>query len=569
MAGNFAGAFGNGGGGLAVEPGATCTLVNCTLDGNAISDGFVNGGGLFCAAGGQASLVNCTVTRNLGDGNGVFSAGKVQLLNTLVAGNSNDLSAYEPATDLSGAIVSLGHNLIESRVPHVSGLAPTDQVGIDPHAGPVQDNGGPVPTCALPDGSAARRAGTSSGAPPTDARGAPHPAAAGANPDVGAYQSSEAPILALGGGRLAVHPGDPPQPLEPFATLALADDVTLDGGTLSIQSSGPVQLSVDLSAGYGITVVDGTIQFGTLPIGTVLGLGGPALSVSLGGSVTRAAVQALVRSLSIAAPAPVPDLTPVTITWSITDGTGDSFQPPAGMLLLLPPSTVASSPGAMDSSFPVSRGTPVHVQPPGIMAGAYAATPSTTLRPVMIDPAVHGDLALHPDGSFDYRPSVGFSGEERFTFRATDGTGLGNLATVSLQVSADPPASTPGVALSGQATFTIPNPDFPDESAAYRLTMEISTSRSGLTRGTFLLWDTPHHREVISSHVFSLVVNGTHARIFATALQVRVPGHVHCVIDLDLQPGAPDGVRFETDAFLTLLGPVPLDHSSLSLRPGR
>jgi hypothetical protein len=44
----------------------------------------------------------------------------------------------------------------------------------------------------------------------------------------------------------------------------------------------------------------------------------------------------------------------------------------------------------------------------------------------------HGTLHLHPDGSFDYTPEAGFSGQDSFTYRASDGLATSAPATVTL-----------------------------------------------------------------------------------------------------------------------------------------
>jgi FlaG/FlaF family flagellin (archaellin) len=63
---------------------------------------------------------------------------------------------------------------------------------------------------------------------------------------------------------------------------------------------------------------------------------------------------------------------------------------------------------------------------------------------------LHGSVTLAPDGSFSYKPEVSFFGEDRFTYRAQDGSGNSSAATVTIHVApvndaprftaADPPA---------------------------------------------------------------------------------------------------------------------------------
>lgn len=54
---------------------------------------------------------------------------------------------------------------------------------------------------------------------------------------------------------------------------------------------------------------------------------------------------------------------------------------------------------------------------------------------VLATPPANGTLQLNDDGSFEYTPAAGFSGMDSFTYRASDGTLVSNLATVSITVN--------------------------------------------------------------------------------------------------------------------------------------
>jgi VCBS repeat-containing protein len=53
----------------------------------------------------------------------------------------------------------------------------------------------------------------------------------------------------------------------------------------------------------------------------------------------------------------------------------------------------------------------------------------------------HGTLVLNSNGSFTYTPDADFNGPDSFTYRATDGSATGNVATVTINVTpvSDPP----------------------------------------------------------------------------------------------------------------------------------
>src|SRR5207247_1237659 len=47
----------------------------------------------------------------------------------------------------------------------------------------------------------------------------------------------------------------------------------------------------------------------------------------------------------------------------------------------------------------------------------------------------HGTLTLNASGSFTYTPTPNFNGSDAFTYRASDGTAVSNLATVGITVN--------------------------------------------------------------------------------------------------------------------------------------
>jgi hypothetical protein len=60
---------------------------------------------------------------------------------------------------------------------------------------------------------------------------------------------------------------------------------------------------------------------------------------------------------------------------------------------------------------------------------------------VLVSGPASGALALNANGSFTYTPNAGFVGADSFTYRAVNGTGPGNVATVAITVNAGPPTT--------------------------------------------------------------------------------------------------------------------------------
>jgi CSLREA domain-containing protein len=147
---------------------SSLTMVNSTVSGNSTGSGASMGGGIFSRV--SATLINCTITKNIapdGFGHGVTGhQGFYTIGNTIIAGNGP--SGNGP--DLKNVLFtppnynSLGHNLI-GNAEDVSGFNVTgDQTGntaspLNPHLGPLADNGGPTLTHALLTNSTALDAG--------------------------------------------------------------------------------------------------------------------------------------------------------------------------------------------------------------------------------------------------------------------------------------------------------------------------------------------------------------------------------------------------------------------------
>jgi hypothetical protein len=217
------------------------SLINCTIYGNSVGlipDGFfasteyvltmpkiLLGGGVY--NGGEASFLNVTIANNTVSANpeplptnnnffnipiayaepvipephgGGFANVPLQCANDIVGGNDIGAPIFTPIATFKNTIVannlpengyndgglvhSLGHNLDSENTCHFNGIG--DLINTDPLLGPLQDNGGPTFTCALPITSPAVDAGDNNGAPTTDQRGVSRPQ--GIYVDIGAYE---------------------------------------------------------------------------------------------------------------------------------------------------------------------------------------------------------------------------------------------------------------------------------------------------------------------------------------------------------------------------------------------
>ena len=164
-----------GGGVRVFGAGTNATLTNVTISGNVATN---SGGGISNNT--DLTLTNVTITLNsavTGAGLDEQTGGtRTYISNSIVAGNIGD-------DVVSDAFDSQGHNII-GNAGGSSGWTGTDQLGVTPDLGGLQDNGGFTETHALLAGSAGIDEGDDGLAPASDQRGE---ARVGTS-DIGAYE---------------------------------------------------------------------------------------------------------------------------------------------------------------------------------------------------------------------------------------------------------------------------------------------------------------------------------------------------------------------------------------------
>ena len=115
-----------------------------------------------------------------------------------------------------------------------------------------------------------------------------------------------------------------------------------------------------------------------------------------------------------------------TFTYTADDPSGSSA--PATVSI-----TVSAAPTAVDDAYETDEDTALVVPADGVLANDTDPEPDP-LAAVLESGPTNGDLSLSGDGSFTYTPDPDFEGVDTFTYRASDGPGLSNIATVEITV---------------------------------------------------------------------------------------------------------------------------------------
>src|SRR5207253_746750 len=86
---------------------------------------------------------------------------------------------------------------------------------------------------------------------------------------------------------------------------------------------------------------------------------------------------------------------------------------------------------AANDAFTADQDTPLTIPAPGVLGNDSGATAAAR-----VSGPLYGALVLQPDGGLIYTPNSSFSGEDSFTYRASNGTTSSNLAMATILVRA-------------------------------------------------------------------------------------------------------------------------------------
>ena len=117
-------------------------------------------------------------------------------------------------------------------------------------------------------------------------------------------------------------------------------------------------------------------------------------------------------------------------------------------------------PQAQDDSYSVSEDHTLAVGGIGVLSNDSDAD-GDGLTATLISGPRHGTVTFHADGTFTYVPQANFDGTDDFTYQASDGLTVSNIATVTvhvLPVNDAPVASGDQFSSSANETLSVPSP---------------------------------------------------------------------------------------------------------------
>lgn len=221
----FAENYAQGNGGAMVCEATPGTITNCTFYGNTAPTGW--GGGMHSLAFSALEVVHATFTRNKAQQGGALSTGgkSLVMLNSIAWGNEAT-SSESQIYAFPGSLLTISHSLVQGGFE-----GGTEILDLDPELQAFGDQGGETYTCALLEGSPARKRGLEPGehlvggkaltVPSEDQRGIPRPE--GEATDLGAYEFlSPTPTLTPTTPTLVPTPTLAPVPTNAPATPTLA-----------------------------------------------------------------------------------------------------------------------------------------------------------------------------------------------------------------------------------------------------------------------------------------------------------------------------------------------------------
>ena len=112
------------------------------------------------------------------------------------------------------------------------------------------------------------------------------------------------------------------------------------------------------------------------------------------------------------------------------------------------------APVAIDDEYQMSPNTTLFINANGVLANDTDAE-MDVLQSILLSDVSNGTLTLNTDGSFDYTPTINFTGSDSFTYRANDAALDSNPATVTIVIIVPPTAEADSYSTNEDMSLTI------------------------------------------------------------------------------------------------------------------
>jgi hypothetical protein len=368
--GGFGGGGGAGLGGAIFNDSGNITVHNSTFANNFVTRGVGgkdggNGGdagGAIFSRNGTVTVVDSTIAGNhsTGSGAGIVvysdSAAIFTLNDTIIANNGANECFF------TGNVTHPGtHNLIMSNGTGTQpfGACPGVVTSVDPQLGPLQDNGGPTWTMAIPLFSSAMSAADSATSLPYDQRYADRPQGGGW--DIGAFQVCRRKLLQM----IMPAPCGETNIGSPPTTTLIMNAIPSAGGTTD---PAPGSHTVDLNEVIPITATTNPGWFFLKWTGPVADPNNPSTTVAMYQS------QDITANFDTTPPpaSPTPTRTPSPTATATSVATATNSPPPTATPTPTPTPTPSASPTPTSS---------VTLLPTATATNTATATPTPTTTP--------------------------------------------------------------------------------------------------------------------------------------------------------------------------------------------
>ena len=124
--------------------------------------------------------------------------------------------------------------------------------------------------------------------------------------------------------------------------------------------------------------------------------------------------------------------------YRVMDGAGETAE--AVVSIQITP--LNDEPEALENHYNVSEtDQPLEVEAPGLLTNDFDVDETDIAQlqvdPEPVEPPSNGQLELRSDGSFNYTPDTGFSGEDSFVYRVMDQSGAESTGTATITIAAE------------------------------------------------------------------------------------------------------------------------------------